>query len=467
MYWVEHPFFDLIYDHTAATDPAPPDDRKPVINLAASLNTEHHWPGPFINANDRRSRAWQPIFTEDDPIAGIMRLSDSGTALTFEDADPEAGKPRYNNIGIDCPIPVTGSNALELDFTIAARLALRAYLLDRGGHESRLLGELWSDGEQADQQYTPAAAAYAVRLNAKHAAFVGSNPNAFTDDVRSISVADENNEIGQGFELEAEQNEIEGFVVRIRQADVEETDAIMSLWVLAGSEPEDGDANDSLFEETIDNADIPSAAIESAPDTVVLLASVVRAPAGAYVLAMEASDGAYDNLAPLQWADANHRAYAFGSVWDEDAGVWDEERGRSLLFALLSTTTPAQEDAPVRTGETIVVDDIELNYDSTRTPKIVLAPEEDMYLLNCRLKNDTTGDYLDLFFPMAVGASVEIDCATRTVTDLETGRPIPFALVASNPAEWISLAPDSNTMSYTEAGVVDTDVASEFRSRWL
>lgn len=468
-YWIEHPFLDVIYDYTAAPDPAPPDDRKPRIDLALSLNTEHHWTAGFINSNDRRSRAWQRRFTPDNDVARFIRCYESGGTLIFDDAQPTPGKARFNNIEIDCPIPqAASSNAMELDRTIPIAMAQRIYLTDQEGNESLLdaaICQPFAPTAETNKQFTPGAAAYKVRLNAKHSIVVGVRETNGSFLTSSTLNADGWWE-GQVFNLDGN-TQVDAVAAQVSGLGATEYAAVI-LANDGGIPDEDTTVPEKATYYLKKNYFNPSGGQGASQAYVVfVLPEDVQVPQGAIIVGVGYDDDQDDTFTVYR---TTYRNYARGSRRRKEAtgSGWFYDAARSTCILLLSSVTEPQSDAPVKSGDQLVIDNIELNYDSSYTPKIAFPAEEDMYLHDFTLRNNTTGDWLHVFLPVRIGAeSVYIDCEQRTIIDMESGLAVAFAAVASGP-DWLPLAPGvANELQYDEVGVTSVDIDWSTQARWL
>lgn len=449
LYWVEHPFLDVIYDYANATDPAPPDDRKPRISLPDSTNSLFVWNAGFINASDRRSAAWQPLVTDDGPTSDWITLEEVGGLLRFRDTTPTATKPNVNNLYLDAPAGIaTSAGAISIDEIIQANLRLNIYAIDLGGNE--ILVTSWDPDVNAvvtTHTATLANNAYRLRLNARNGVLTGSfTPTSAASLALSTSITDLDS---LSFVCDQDDATVLGLAVR-------KFDGTVYIRMAAGGgQPHLGklesgtryhiayydNGGTTVFHVVTDDGGVPGAFNGDRLDTNdgVSIAGLV-------------------NVAGDALTGGRHYWVSQGEV---------ATRGTVASIRVLTDGySQAQVDAPVKTEEKIDLDNISVAWDSTRTPKIVFAPEETLYLLNVRLKNDTTTDYIDLYFPMKLGQNVQIDCENRRVIDGETGVDIPFIASPSNPSEWISLQPGNNTISYTETGVVATTLAWSFRSKY-
>lgn len=449
-YWIEHPWLDVIYDFTAAADPDPIDDRKPVISLSNSTNGKHVWAGPFLNDDDRRSRALQRRFLREGAASDYVRCYESGGVLIFEDAAAVAGKPRFNNVVIDCPIPIDdAAAAVELDYTVQNNMRLFAFLIDPGGFESELFNQRPTTA-LTNQQYAPAGLSRQLRLNGR----IGAVAGVFRAAGDAIALSETPQDFCLSFELD-EETDISGVVLYCLR--VSGSGNVQATLLSDVSGLPDSNLANALRAFVITPPTGSAAYVigqtTSTPPTVVAL------PAGRYHICFEKLTGTdVINIYKSQGKPnaRQHRTSGTAATLAE-----------SILARVLAHSAPAQYDTARETQEKVQIDNLELTYASEYLPLLTLAAEEDMYLHNFTLRNNTTGQWLRVFLPARVGAeSVYIDCKARQIIDQESGLPVPFALVASDP-DWMHLVPGTNELQYDEDGVTSVDVAWAFVEEYL
>jgi hypothetical protein len=469
LYWVEHPFLDIIYHYDNAGDPLPPDDRKPRISLPDSTNSSFKWTSAFLNSADRRSAAWQPLWTDDGFTSDYITLATVGGVLQFKDILPTAERPNYNNVYMDFPVPALGN--FTFDSLVQYNMLLHAYGIDFLGGKERLLEAFQAEGAVAASAETIALSlgASRLRLNGRIGALTG-----YRDDTQllgvGISVGATNiRSTSVSFLLE-KSSRITQFLLRIKRESGFADYLAMAVALDGGDVPDHsgvlGDLNRVSAAFVIPNASIPTSYgnVFAVPDEPLTLS------AGRYHLVLYILTGTDNDIILNTAVNRTHPSIwstQFASV--DDVVAFDDAFYDTVPVCTVYTDeTEAQSDAPVETEDYISLDDLVVPFDTSRTPKIVFAPEEVCYLLQTRITNSTTGAYLDIGpYPMKLTNSVVIDCAAKTVTDSETGTQIPFILNASDPSEWLTLVPGSNTITFTEVGVVSTAYAHSFRSRWL
>lgn len=507
--WIQYPFLSFIYDFSAATDPAPPADHKPVIDLGLSTNGMHQWPGPFFNNDDVASRTFERVFADDGPASQRLRQYDgltlSNKIMVFEDLVAQPGKPTYNNARMQFPVPMkAGPGALVMDYRVDATLELNAYVVDVDGNESRLVYAFNTSGWKTGQSFNTADPITNMRFDARVGAVSGdldisgvSGPISYFTTSDTIINAVWANPLfnkdalagpatfplltspvkkypGIHFALQNETS-IDGFVAYLKNGSTTQYYAIYTddggkpgKAVSYGTFPGNFSGSDKLVSSTFSPPiDLPSGEYWC----------MIIGPAG--VGAGTGNFGAHSSRTSATTYYGAHALQDIGHApnatintgtevveivvpWDQD-NLHTNQYSVSPIFGVLSKLTPAQNNSPQQTGNVIWLDAIKATYDSTRLPIVKVQPEESLYLIDAVLKNETTGDSLAIFALVTFGQSITIDCLNRTVTDGETGLPIPFAVVPSNPDDWMFFVPGSNTIRYTETGVVDVGITPHWR----
>jgi len=134
--------------------------------------------------------------------------------------------------------------------------------------------------------------------------------------------------------------------------------------------------------------------------------------------------------------------------------------------------TNVHDDIRDGTGAQTRIDDVTINFDTNRTPKIVIgATQQNLYFLNGRITNVTTGDYIDLAFLMNITEEIQVDCFNHVVTDMLRDLEVPFAILPSNPRDWLYNKPGTNQYRFDMDGVGSgaglIDITETHRNRWL
>lgn len=508
LYWVEHPFLDIMYDFPTASASFPLStielaDRKPLIDLDASSNIKHVWAGPFINSTTtRRSRAFELLFSDDSVSAHNLRVYNAPftDALTFEDALPVVGKPAYNNAELKFPVPIRASTtALSFAYAVGKSLALQVYATDLDGNESRVTAQFGT--APITPVFSLGNPATSLRFNALISTVSGDLDLNGTLDIIGvdgvmISEIIDNpifedamgawSYLAFGFDGGAftSPDPDNGKPRKFR------LDTFLTPFIhfaLNGDTVVDGFAAGASFNQGFSiykgSADTPGDFVafgQFGPDGVCRYNPPLNLPGGDYWCNITLNTGFLSRFsrtnASLYWGyhpiSSLHETVRWERINPDPTVVYtDYPDGKiyhrntftmSPVFAVLSKETPPQADAPTATGNIISVDTLTVELDIDRAPKIVQGAEEAVYAVSARIRNETTGDFLDIFFPTALTESVVIDCKHRTITDSVTGEPILFSLVSSNPDDWIFLVPGNNVISYTEDGVVATTLSLEW-----
>ena len=174
LYRVQHDI-QVLSDYTAATEPNGADvDRKPVIDLAASTNLKHVYPGPLTAPGTLRPGQFLPEYTNDNLLSPAISLLDSGAAAAFRDTPPSAAAPQFNNLELYTPCGIkAAAGAIKHGIAIEDILVLDALGLDMGGYES-LLAAYNSLNDGAAVTITPAAVLSRLRYRANTVILTGN-----------------------------------------------------------------------------------------------------------------------------------------------------------------------------------------------------------------------------------------------------------------------------------------------------
>jgi hypothetical protein len=112
--------------------------------------------------------------------------------------------------------------------------------------------------------------------------------------------------------------------------------------------------------------------------------------------------------------------------------------------------------------------DCTITLNSSYTPDITIGSEQNNYSLDCELYNITTDEALEIKYTMNLNETLVIDCADKDVYDDEDNiKQFQALTVVGGPRlHWMTLAPGSNTIRYTETGVNTVNVSIYYRPRW-
>jgi hypothetical protein len=472
--WVEHPFLDLFYGKSTATDPEPPDDEKPLIDLAASSNTLHVLGSAFLNARDRRSRALRRAHTDAGVGSQHVRQYEDGTSLVFENNQAAAGKPALNDAVMEFPVPLSTTGP-TIDANVELTMLLRAYVEDMESYESKLIDQGYTATPLTAQNYPLPAVAKKIRFVGSIGVVVGNTDDSFPGSWNAPSSPGTADVLHPEIEyLQSYQDTAVRFVL---QQDTKMTPGVdISISKAVGAT---GNLEILIMEDASGRpaVDVESGVIKPhiVASAVILEADIVDSttpvktpvsfgaafhiPAGTYWLVLKRAAGLGSGLfyTGMGTGNAVFLTYLGGSI----------QEAVSLTFSIHSDETDPQDDAPLDNGDVIELANLNFPLESARAPLLALQGEESFYDLRAaRLQNDTNGTYIDLTWPMTIDASLYVDTKAHRIVDLETGLDIPFAGVPGN-GVWPYNSAGANTWSWTEQGATGLTISIEHRGEWL
>lgn len=434
-YWVEHPNLVLIWDYTLAQPALEPDDQKPVIDLANSDNTHWIWNGPFFNNQDLRLAAWRKEYTEETPAnpnVKYIRGYEEGGKATFENAIPLSGKTLANNMVMEVPCGLSQTGA-ALQLT--------------QGHSGTT--PIPIDGVSYHKKVTITSYSY---------------EQIDTGELYTVQSGEDDTDV-----LTSTKRVLQQFITL-----------------------------ETLVSDTFPNAlgQDSEQTVYVTMDTGNFLPPVSGAGGVTYFLQHERQ------VVPL---NVTHTAYsqeksnalfpyqtltqmvlkAFGTDKQgfEALITLDAALAVPVFRVRLNVSIPigidleglpfTESPIPIQTGtgDKTTLDDIAIAFDTTRTPRVIVGSQVILYMLNGRLQNNNTGDYLDLSIPAQINQPFQIDCENHIVTDLNNGVEIPHTIAASNPRYWLYNDKGVNVYSFTLVGISagngDIDIDESHRECWL
>jgi hypothetical protein len=125
--------------------------------------------------------------------------------------------------------------------------------------------------------------------------------------------------------------------------------------------------------------------------------------------------------------------------------------------------------ATAEQGERFVeVADCTLTLDSNFTPTVTVGAEQDNYLLDCVIANDTTGLSIRVTHIMGLNDELEVNTDAKTIIDLSDNSSQFQArkLVEGARLQWLPLAAGENTLSFTDAGTNGVTITIEWEQRY-
>ncbi len=470
MLWVEHRFLDLLYGKSGATDPAPPDDEKPLIDLASSTNVSHVSPDAFLNERDRRSRAFQRRHTDAGTGAQHVRQYGDGISLVFENNQAAAGKPALNDAVMEFPVPLSGPLVLDIDVDLT--MLIRGYVEDLEGYESKLIDQDYTASPLSAQSFSLPNVVKKLRLTGSVGVVVGqATQTAWPTFTCGATDPEQYQKTAVRFTL-TQKTKITKIAIATAKDGGASGDLRVYLMDDGGGLPavdqigldtdNDGQADVTQFiphvlgGALIANADMPTFSAGPLAWQILDFGSILL-DAGTYWLSLARFTGGSGNLY-VAVGDGSFVTYVEGDLNDAHDAI---------AFLVFSDETDPQEDAPLDNGDTVQLANITAPLDTSRRPLIALQAEEAVYDLRAaRLKNETNGTYIDLTWPMALNQSLSVDTKTHRIIDLETGLDVPFVGQAGS-GVWPYNDAGANTWSWTESGATGLTIAIDHRGEWL
>jgi len=447
-YWVEHEI-TIEYDYTAAASPPVSADLKPVLDLVNSTNALHIYTGPFLAPTTGRTGQFLADYREENELSPYMSIQDTGTVLNLIDTASVAGKPKATGMELYVPCGVdTAAGSLEQDVTVPANMLCRAYGTDEEGNESEL--EEWNpDTDGVNEEITPADELVLVRYAALVRTVTAAEPTIDTDQ----ALGDADNELGQLITF---------------ATDVTMTAISLKLKRSAGA---DGNVYLNFRE---DAAGLPGLLIIDAMlfcaagaiglaygELSLTLPTAYVLPAGTYHMALKITG---DTTGDVYWG-YGRTSTANSNRQTEVATTWQNNQGTDRWFRILGDGSVCQDEVPVNSGGTVILDNIELVLDTP--PYIHVCASEEIYSYDAVLENTLTGQSMTISFIGALNEKLTINCETGEVTGGALALPVPWAVDWSDEVGRLHLEPGvANALKYTEAGIGTLGAKTLWRGRW-
>lgn len=152
-------------------------------------------------------------------------------------------------------------------------------------------------------------------------------------------------------------------------------------------------------------------------------------------------------------------------TWRQWANVYE---GATTVqdFKIISSELLPEDGAHATDGHKITLDSITVNHDPQGVPYVVLGAEETAYHLSGVLSNDTTSQTLTFDLIMALNDVIEINVGNRTARNSTADLNVMHQIARSDDGGILKIEKGSNTLSWTETGVVATTVTTLFRDKW-
>lgn len=110
---------------------------------------------------------------------------------------------------------------------------------------------------------------------------------------------------------------------------------------------------------------------------------------------------------------------------------------------------------------------VDVTFDSSQIPEILVLPRRGNYKLSCVLKNETTGLSLSLSFNMALTDTLELDTEQKICRLLSSGAYCFDAITSFSTVrrDWLALVPGTNRLTFTDTGTTGLTLEVIFRTR--
>lgn len=393
--WIQHPYSDLLYGFSNAGEAPAPLNRKPVFDLLQSDNNSWYWPaGPFFNQNDLRTGTFFRMYTNDNPGAPFLRCYESGGKIWIENAYPEAGKPRANNFYIDVPCGLSLTEAAILSTRNAfGRVPKQGIAWFKKVVRTNYAFDV-VPGEENLVQYNPVGPGEVAN-------FTWRNYDVIDDGQTTSETREQVENRGVDRVSLGHQQYFVGYDVQ----------------VLAASGPVDPG------EQTIRAVPQYYRAVKTEVETVyeqelaLLLSNLWTTLATKWYITDKESYESFLQGNNFNALPVNRDAFRIRFNVELPVGV--DEEGEQL------DTIPEEAKA---SGAYYTWWNIRLRFNQNNTPYFQLGPEEEVYVIDGRLLNETTGEYIDILHPCTPTESLIIDIKNHRILDTETGWEIPHAM---------------------------------------
>jgi len=443
---------DIRYSYGDEGAGAPPADTdlKPMIDLGVSTWTKQAWPTDYREDATLRSAQWQQGYENANALCVKLRGFEADSKMQVEDALPEAGKPNRNTWSIALP---AGCTLIHHDVSVPANMLLQVWGDD--GEALKLLKEYTSANDGDGEEITPTATIYGLQYRALVRTVTGAEPSATGS--LSYAIGNTSNKMAQYFTLD-QSTTIQGISVTLLKDAAADGNVVLNM--VRGGTAGDPDTGEFIV------VDVTLAAVAdiglTATVCTLFFENSLTVPAGDYHFNLHRS-GSAGNI----WLATYWTSYSKGSIFDETAAVWAEYPGKCARFRILGDGSVCQPEVPSGTGEECTIDDIELTL-TTPFPAVSALSEASCYLWEALLTlthADATVQTLSLLVPAEVGQEMEIDCEAQTVINKTTGESVAFGITASDKG-WLDVISATDSLTYAEVGMVDTDVTVVLRDTY-
>lgn len=113
------------------------------------------------------------------------------------------------------------------------------------------------------------------------------------------------------------------------------------------------------------------------------------------------------------------------------------------------------------------VKDVTITLDSTGIPVVKLNSEQGKYLLDARITNQTTGEYIDLTWVMKIGQTLIVNCEARTIIYANIVNALSARTLSSVRRDWLNLKPGDNIFKFEDLNTTGVTLNVKYRKRAL
>lgn len=432
----------------------------------------------YDKSNPGRSAMFTPGFDKDgNDLAPLLQLSEARTKLEFKDDTPGGGAPPYNFAELEMPHGILDNDvtAITCDWTPSAEvLNLEMFVRDQAG--SRKLVDQLQQSAAAAGRNLPAvlpsgSPGYGLKLKARYnivTGFKGDDTIVATMNNTSAPVDPVAGQAAIRFTLEKD-TPIKSLQVRMKLASAGSQNIEWFIRKDSGNAPGAGSTNLVIWNEPVLVVNSTAAATY----TIALKRGQLFRP-GTYWLMLQ-REAAFGIDTHILGSDSGYQvidALVYtGSAWitnGDDApqlyviGDYDA-RAQALV----------QDDQPIvtystgaRTATVASFDNLEVK--PKYPPYVHRTGTFTQLLYHCVGSLGSISASIAIDKWMALASTLTIDCKERTVVYTEGTVPysVPDVITPDDLSDWFSLTPDANnTVVYTEANMLQTDLVTSWKAR--
>jgi hypothetical protein len=477
---------DILFVVTAGfaeATPAPaPIGRRPAIQLNLSSNAIWYWGDAADDANtvfyDKdnpgRTAMWLPS-NEQHPqdLAVALRMPDQKTAMQWEDDVPQEGMPLATRMTIAIPQGIeTGAGKITYNAQGRADIRLRLLGVDAESNEIELVDfNDIDDTALTAQGISPNDNLFRLIASGVRGSILGNDETGLT--TGALTAADQDYQLK--FVLDQD-TDILGVHLRLKDNNTgTETFQVRILDNSGGATPGAGIA---LVDFNLWADDAGGSGVGANFDQAVLGASYKR-------IQFATSEGSIRLLAGTYWIEVHASAIASGAEITTETGIARTQhneiaKGGAAIGSKVGWCRvmhahdfPIQVEAgggPIDGSAIADFDKLAVTIEADTRPYVERDGDFTIgqYHIIGQLKNNTTGDTIDVDFWAESGGDLVIDCDDRTViyTNGNHAVSIPGAIAPSNLEDWMALPSGGNSMQWLEP-VANIDIRHQHRGRKL